>query len=726
MNKVKLTILALIALVGLALVASPGGAQANSIAVGSLADHQQTNWGLSDFGDSRSIGDFSSLGWALEEVDDGVLVGGNFLNVRNNTRTESQPYLAKFNVNTGVWDDSFTPDVESPILAIQNDDDGNTFLGGEIDRYNGNQVGALLKIDPITGEQDFSFQGRVFGGNSVVRDLYISNDNFLYVAGSFDTANDGGNPIAVNNVVRFDLRDGSLDRTWIPDVSSDIRTVWGVATSFVNNNVYIVGVGADGAVGRTANRDLSRGVVAVSKNNANAILWDDFELNKTAVQMYDVETTPNGRVFFAGTEHGLYIHDETDNLRLINNHVTNRDSDNQESQVRTGGDYQDLERVGNVIFATCHCWGSHSSSNTLIDYTPAWDLAQIDATHTGNVSGVIAYNATTGDRIRAFDPYFAGDVGGWATLATTDGCLWITGGFNSVGEPGTQQQAGRDLIRLCPDGGGTPPTVAAPTQCRAVISGNSVQVTWTASADAEDYIVRRTADAGASYWRGRTAATSFTDTGRDAVLAYTVIGVDGDIQSNAANCTTSVEEPPEVATPSNCSYQVSGNNINVSWTNAADATRHAVYRSVDGSQQWWRGVVENGSSFTDTNRDGSIEYFVGAVFADESRSERVSCVEGPAGPPPPQPEPVTPVNACTATLRDNGSILVNHDGAVAGGVEYVIERRVDAGAIWWRGLTDRRNFVDTSRTGTIRYWVTTKVGNDRSVRVRCTPDLNVN
>ena len=718
--------MAVVALAGLAFLASPGGAQANSIAVSSLADHQQTNWGLSDFGDSRSIADFSSLGWALEEAGDGVLVGGNFLNVRNNSRTESQPYLAKFDISTGVWDDSFTPDVESPILAIQNDDDGNTFLGGEIDRYNGAQVGALIKIDPDTGVQDFSFQGRVFGGNSVVRDLFISNDNFLYVAGSFTTANDGGAPLAVNNVVRFDLRDGSLDRGWRPNVTSDIRTVWGVAASFVNNHVYIVGVGADGAVGARPNQDLSRGVVAVDKNNANQILWDDFQVNKTAVQMYDVEVTPNGRAWFAGTEHGLYIHDETNNMALINNHVTNRDSGNQESQIRTGGDYQDLERVGNVVFATCHCWGSHSSSNTLIDFNPSWDLANIDATHTGNVSGVIAYNATTGARIRAFDPYFAGDVGGWATLATTDGCLWVTGGFNSVGEPGTQQQPGRDLIRLCPDGGGTPPTVAPPTQCEAVVSGDTVQVNWTASADAEDYLVRRTADGGASFWRGRTAETSFTDTGRDAVLVYTVTSVDGALQSDPATCTTTVEEPPVVATPSNCSFQVSGDSINVSWTGAAGADRHAIYRSVDGSQQWWRGVAENGNTFTDTNRDGSIEYFVGAVFADESRSERVSCVEGPAGPPPPQPEPVTPVAACTATLRDNGSVLVNHNGPVVAGTEYVIERRVDAGTIWWRGLTEARNFVDSSRSGTIRYWVTTKVGNDRSARTRCTPDLTVN
>ena len=186
-----------------------------------------------------------------------------------------------------------------------------------------------------------------------------------------------------------------------------------------------------------------------------------------------------------------------------------------------------------------------------------------------------------------------------------------------------------------------------------------------------------------------------------------------------------MEAPPELAVPTNCSFQVSGNDINVSWTNAADAVRHAVYRSVDGSNQFWRGVIENGSSFTDTNRDASLEYFVGAVFADNSRSERVSCVEGPAGPPPPQPAPVTPVGACTATLRANGSILVNHNGTLGADTEFVVERSVDGGNIWWRGLVDVRNFVDTSRSGSIEYFVTTKVGNTRSTRVECSPVITV-
>ncbi|MEM7295369.1 MAG: hypothetical protein AAF330_01890, partial [Pseudomonadota bacterium] len=41
------------------------------------------------------------------------------------------------------------------------------------------------------------------------------------------------------------------------------------------------------------------------------------------------------------------------------------------------------------------------------------DLARVAGTHTGSVSSTIAYDARTGVRDQSFNPYMAGDIGGW-------------------------------------------------------------------------------------------------------------------------------------------------------------------------------------------------------------------------------------------------------------------------------------------------------------------------
>lgn len=56
------------------------------------------------------------------------------------------------------------PQVEKAVMSIEPAPDGDLFVGGEIDRWNGKAIGALAKIDPQTGELDTSWQTRVYGG----------------------------------------------------------------------------------------------------------------------------------------------------------------------------------------------------------------------------------------------------------------------------------------------------------------------------------------------------------------------------------------------------------------------------------------------------------------------------------------------------------------------------------------------------------------------------------
>ncbi|MDH3680518.1 MAG: hypothetical protein OEV40_11275, partial [Acidimicrobiia bacterium] len=141
-----------------------------------LVGVQRTSWGLATSGTSRAVANFDALGWAVEEVGGVVFAGGNFLDVTNGAQTERQPYLAAFAASTGAWLSTFAPDVGGPVLALEAAPDGGLFVGGEMDEWNGQTIGALAKIDPTTGELWPGWNTRAYGGTSVIRDLNLGPD----------------------------------------------------------------------------------------------------------------------------------------------------------------------------------------------------------------------------------------------------------------------------------------------------------------------------------------------------------------------------------------------------------------------------------------------------------------------------------------------------------------------------------------------------------------------
>jgi len=673
---------------------------------------QETNWGLKTTGASRTVNRFSTLGFALAEANGKMFVGGNFLEVTNGDRTESQPYLAAFDVRTGVWDESFTPSVGGAVLDIENSPDGKMWLGGEIDTLNGSQLGAFVTIDPTTGNVDNSFPTRIYGGTSVVRDITLESDGWLYIAGAFTTANDGGNPISVKDIIRVNPETGLIDRSWLPNIET-FHGLFGVSASKTNDSVYLAG--------RSNNTSKNQGLIAVDRNNSSTITWDGFRDNRSSGWMYDVEATVHGTVFIAGTEHGSYIHDEANNMDIIMSHVTSSNSDYQPNNTRRGGDYQDISIEGDTVYMTCHCWGSHSSKSSLIDYRVAWDLAFVDATYTGSVNAVIAYDIRTGVRKTEFNPYMSGDVGGWDTVKASDGCLWITGGFNAVGETGNQSP-GRDLVRLCIEGGGTPPEIASTEECLATVSGEMVTVSWDEVAEAEDYVIRRSVDGSTPSWRGVTTDTSLIDNNRDAALVYYVETRSGVDRSERTTCTTTIETPPpetQPVEPTNCEYKIINDAVEVSWTATPNAETYVVYRSVDESNQFWRGTSST-NNFIDTTRGTTLEYFVLATYEDRTRSNRVSCNLATVTPPP-VPEPIANVNDCQVAVNNNNKAIISWDSIDDATAEYIVSRSVNGGKVWWRGRVNALSFEDTLRAGEIVYYVEAASGNERSERTLCSP-----
>ncbi|MEZ5339988.1 MAG: hypothetical protein R2706_00635 [Acidimicrobiales bacterium] len=460
-----------------------------------LVNPPSPDWGLAQLLPSNSMNNWDSLGFAVEYSDGLVIVGGRFGQLTNGAQSISQPYLAAFDATTRNAVTWWRPSVNNTVLALEKSNDGGLFVGGDFSQYNGVNVGAFQKIDPKTGNAWPGWKTRIYGGSSTVRDIRLETDGWLYVVGSFTTATEGNGPISVNGAIRMNPQTGAIDWSWRPQPAGG--SVWGVARSQTTNEVYLAGwfTSMNG-------NGFARGFAGVSSSNAallhtrGAIPYNTFVGNTSYHRLYDVVATTAGDVWVGGEQHGLFVLDETRNLAFEEMHYTGCNINYQINCTRGGGEFQEIEVIGNRVYATCHCWGSHMSANNTI-YYGASQPALGAYTYTGSVSGIAAYDINSHDRIQSFNPYMSGDAGGFGIVGTPDGCVWVTGGFDSFGVPGTQRAA-RDLVRLCDQAGPGPlgesaPKPPAPTSCQVTLAanGSSVTVTFNVPSQATDVVIER-------------------------------------------------------------------------------------------------------------------------------------------------------------------------------------------------------------------------------------------
>ncbi|MEZ5376944.1 MAG: hypothetical protein R2733_10570 [Acidimicrobiales bacterium] len=588
-------------------------------AAAEVATPQSTSWGLATEGPTDNIDRWVALGWATEAVDGMMIVGGKFLDTTNGGQSYRQPYLAAFDAGSGDFLTWWRPDVGGAVTALETTPDGGLVVGGEMDEWEGATVGALQKIDPATGEVWPGWNTRVYGGSSIIRDLRLEPDGYLYAVGSFTTATDGGAPFAVNGAVRMDPTTGIIDRNWLPQPAGS--SIWGVSVSRTTNEVYLAGwfTSMNGAPN-------TRGFAGVSSVDASLIHDRSTIPFNTCVgctnyhRLYDVVATEYGTVFVGGEQHGLFILDESDDLDMQLMHYTGCNRAVTADCSRAGGEYQEIERIGDRIYATCHCWGDHMTSNQVIYHS-----SFPSGSYTGRISGIAAYDPLSGQRIQSFEPYMAGTAGGFAIAGTTDGCVWTAGGYTAVGTPGNQL-AGRDLVRLCDEAGPGPaptpsPTPPAPTSCVATVVGTTVTITWTTPPLAESTIVHRQVGVNGTYsWRARVSSPTSTFTENAPTGEITTYQVTarypGLLYSEPVTCAPPIDLTApvvdDVLPPASCHATNNGTAATITWTPSDNATDYRVYRTIDGSPNYWRGLTTN-TSFDDTLRtSGTHTYTVQA------------------------------------------------------------------------------------------------------------------
>lgn len=400
-----------------------------SVDIPSLSGVPLPGWGVTGL-DQPETTNIPSLVWDITQIGSRIYVGGAFLAVQENENATpvSQPYVAAFDVNTGIWDPGFRPVLDGPVLTLGVSPRGQLLVGGEFQSVSGQpNTAGIVSLNPVTGAIDTGFIASIerpwTPDLGVVRDLEVVGD-MLYIGGNFSHIRgaDAASRTRVYRVARLNANNGTPDSGWKPQVAGG--SVWGLAVDQARGRVSLAGwftsVNGAGGTGnfatvQTGSSNLVAGLIPLERNEPNA------------PELYDVEYASD-RVWIGGSQHVVTIHD-ANNLNRIGFHTTGNGCGGFEGYfcgIISGGDFQVVERVGNYIVAGCHClerseagqgvhWNSFTGQRSEHSYA-------------------IAYDAHTGALVESFIPDLGSSTDGvWAVHATTTGCLVIGGQFERGG-----------------------------------------------------------------------------------------------------------------------------------------------------------------------------------------------------------------------------------------------------------------------------------------------------
>lgn len=126
----------------------------------------------------------------LEYIGNRVYVVGTFTQIRNNangnTTTYNQPYLAAFDMTTGLVDTGFRPVFDGSVSDVEASPDGTKlYVAGRFNTVNGITKRKFASINPVTGATVTSFTAHANGAGT---ELEATNTT-VFLGGQFTTIN---------------------------------------------------------------------------------------------------------------------------------------------------------------------------------------------------------------------------------------------------------------------------------------------------------------------------------------------------------------------------------------------------------------------------------------------------------------------------------------------------------------------------------------------------------
>jgi len=489
------------------------GAAAAGPALAEVSSQGESTWGVYGIETGTQTDRIENQVFAIEQIGNTIYVGGKFQEARPNSNGSAvdQPFLAAFDADSGDFVSGFRPDVGGAVYALQSSPDGSRlFVGGEFTSIDGDtESKGLAALNPTTGAVDKTWRAKVTtstGARGLVNSLTVSGDQ-LYVGGRFDRIGGGSRPLhSTDKVARVALDDGTADTSL--DLTMTGGAVWGVAVSPDGNTIYLAGyhdsVNGDAAGGDFSVIDANTGVL----DSTFSALSSPGNTGNTNRRYGQDIVAVGDKIFWGGSEHVVRVYD-ADTKKLVTQHSTDR-----------GGDFQDLEVVGNRVYGSCHCYTNHYAD---WDW---WSGREVPATvDTRPVQYIAAYSATTG----AYIPEFVLDVssaksGIWAIHGDDNDCLWVGGDLSRMTTVAGNDRALGGFGQFCQGDGGdnrAPDATANLTQTRSEKA--KIVISWTEAADniaVAEYEISRdgaivdTISAGkARYWYvddGLTEATEYS------------------------------------------------------------------------------------------------------------------------------------------------------------------------------------------------------------------------
>lgn len=425
-------------------------------------------WGVSGLaGRTSREGDVEVQAFA--ESDGVMYVGGNFDYVQKGPDSSGsdrveQSFLAAFDVASGQFIRSFTPDLNEQVKALDVLPNGNIVAGGDFSSANGEAATAVVALDPVTGATidgwSLDIENRLSSGVLRVNSLSV-HGQWLYLGGAFTHLSGGSQPnrtVYMRGAARVSAADGTPRRGWNPEFNG---TVVSGDPSADGSRYY-----AAGYFGRSQGIDADRAAAVETSDGATLLEWaQDWSSDNDNYQQAIDEV--GDRVWVGGSEHSLFSF-ATDGFERLSSNITLK-----------GGDFQAIATDGDVVYAGCHCnnW-NYSGADRWPN--PGDDWAQGDA-----IGWFGAWDAHTGHMIPAFTPSMQMRLGSgvWALAVDSAGTVWAGGDIRAGTTTNGQGEWVGGFARFAAVDSTAP---AKPTNLRIVDTrANSVKLRWDPSPKAD-------------------------------------------------------------------------------------------------------------------------------------------------------------------------------------------------------------------------------------------------